>query len=116
MSRVSDQLALAKRLTKRVSFYVPVDAADGAGGLNRSWKLHARVWAEVTPRSSGHERALDGQLAAQAQTKFIIRYRDDITEAMRLNYNGQAYQIRRLTDLYERGVALEILAERGVAL
>ena len=115
MSKIEKDLTLAPRLRQRVTIQAPVDAADAAGGVNRSWVMHARIWAEVVPLGSGAKEAvLDGRVNASSRTRFTIRYRDDITEAMRIAYDGENYNIRSITDLYGRGIAMEIIAERGV--
>lgn len=109
-------LTLASRLRQRITIQRPVDAADAAGGVNRSWVMHARIWAEVTPLGSGaRESVLDGRLNASSRTRFIMRYRDDLSETMRIAYDGDHYNIRSITDLYGRGIALEVMGEKGAA-
>lgn len=114
MSVMADKLALASRLRQRITIQRPVDVSDSVGGYNRSWVMHARVWAEVLPQTAS-ERVLDSQLTAVSRTRFTIRYRDDLTSDMRISYDGESYTIRSITDLYARGVALEIVGESGVA-
>lgn len=88
---------------------------DEEGIVNPVWGDVATVWATVEPVPT-HWREYFAAAAIQAEsyTRFRIRYRRDVTENMKVKYNGREYDIitvsdpdgrRRETHLMCRGVA-----------
>jgi len=114
---IADPRELAARLRQRITFEEPVETPDGAGGYTRSFTEVATVWAEMVPYapSLGGERNLDRQLQEQVTHRVLIRYRDDITPAMRIHYAGRYFNIRTVINVNEANVLLHLLAEEGVA-
>ncbi len=112
-----DARELASRLKQRITIEQPTENADGAGGTTKSWSTLATVWAEVLPLRSGRVEALvNRQLTAEITHRIVMRYRDDVTAAMRVSYGGRLFNIRRVTHVGEAKVTLELLAQEGVAI
>lgn len=114
---IADPRELASRLRQRITFQEPVETPDGAGGYARSFSDVATVWAEMVPYapSLGGERLHDRQLQEQVTHRVLIRYRGDITTAMRIHYAGRYFNIRTVVNVNEANVLLHLLAEEGVA-
>lgn len=112
-----DARELASRLKQRITIEQPTESADGAGGTTRSWSTLATVWAELVPLRSGRgESLVNRQLTAEVTHRITIRYRADVTTAMRVSYGGRVFNIRKVTNVGEAKVTLEMLAEEGVAV
>lgn len=89
------------------------ETTDEYGGPVYSWADYATVWAGVEPLSG---RELIAAAAAQSTvtTRFRIRYRDDITSAMRILHNGKKYNIFAVIDINEDHKELVIMASSVV--
>lgn len=101
-------------LDQRIIIQQETRTADTYGGAAIAWTALATVWAEVRPLS-GRERADLAAVEAPASYRFTIRRRADLTEAMRLSWNGGIYNIRFIADRGGRSLYMAIEAERGVA-
>lgn len=106
---------IASRLRQRIMIQQPDNTADDAGGVTKSWEDLAPVWAEVEPISASEVLQADS-LRSEVTHRVTIRYRDDVTNAMRILFEGRVFNIRAVTNLLERGILLELLAEEGVAV
>lgn len=87
---------------------------DGMGGNTSTLtNVAADLWAHVRPRS-GREVAEHNRVEAPAKYLFVVRYRDDIREDDRIDWNGETYNIRAILTRGSRSAYLEMDAERGV--
>ncbi len=102
-------------LDQRVTIQRETRTADTYGGAALAWVEVATVWASVRPLS-GRERADFGKVEAPANYRFTIRRRADVTDAMRITWNGASYNIRFVSDPGPRSLYMAIEAERGVAV
>lgn len=103
------------KLDQRVAFQSATWTADGAGGRTRTWSfltVAPQVWAQVFPAGGG-ESFEEGRTTARAGYVFRIRRRADIDETMRIIWNGEAYDIRRVMRESPREPYMKIEAERG---
>lgn len=101
-------------LDQRVTIQQEARTADAYGGAALAWTDLATVWAGVRPLA-GRERADMAAVEAPANYRFTIRRRGDVTEKMRLAWNGGTYNIRFIADPGTRGLYMTIEAERGAA-
>ncbi len=106
---------ITARLKHQLVLQTPVLSSDVAGGNSVSWSVVDTVWAEIKTRSSGDERSFAGKLQAEHSFYVLIRYRSDVSAQMRLLYGGRALNIRRVVNVDEADVLLELLVEEGVA-
>ena len=104
--------AMGQRITLQRSVLTP----DGAGGNSAAWQnftQDATPWAEVIAKA-GRETMTEGRLAASFTVLFIIYNRADVTEADRILWGGEPYNIRGIRRESGRAARLLIEAERGV--
>lgn len=102
-------------LDQRVRIETQVATADGYGGTSLAWSLVAEVWAMVRP-VSGRERVAAAAIEAPAMYRFTLRRRTGLTEALRVVWNGQAYNVRFIADAGPRAAYVTLDADRGVAI
>jgi SPP1 family predicted phage head-tail adaptor len=111
------------RLRHRLTLQQEVRTPDGAGGYTRSWEDVAELWGEIIPltgsgssaRGSGKEIVFAGQIQAEISHRILLRYRSDITPAMRLLYENRLFNIRMVADPDEKRDTLQLLVQEGVA-
>jgi len=98
------------RMDRRIQLQVKVETQDASGEPIESWNALDTVWAEAIPLR-GTERFASQQTAAEADTRFKIRYRSDVTVENRIVFDGDNYDITAVMEIGRRE-ALEILATR----
>lgn len=107
----------AGAMDQRVTLQRRTEAADGFGGLTRTWANVATdptVWAAVAFRVA-RESLTEGRVNASQQALFTIYNRSDIDETCRILWNNETWNIRGLRREGARALRLMIEAERGVA-
>lgn len=69
-------------------------AVDALNQLTDTWATHASVWSNYKAASGmGSIRAAEGLDTPITKCSFRIRYRTDITTAMRVNMGGTKFDI-----------------------
>jgi len=104
-------------LRERVTFQAEALAADGGGGNTLTWAdipADPTVWARVAPLR-GLEQLQGQQVQARATHKVTVRYRADVTPALRLLWRGRPMNIRAATNPDEGRKFLDLLCDEGVA-
>lgn len=104
-------------MDQRITLQVPTLTSDGGGGQTATWgniPSTPVVWARVRPLR-GDEDMEDGRMDAVGLTEFTIRNRTDITERMRIVWQSENYNIRRIFRRGPRPLYVTIEAERGAA-
>jgi SPP1 family predicted phage head-tail adaptor len=115
MSTVSlpDNATTAGRLNRRITFQRATEAPDTFGAPIKTWANIATsptIWSEVISLG-GRESFASQELLAEADSRFRLRYRRDISIEMRIVYNGDDYDIKSIAELgFHEG--LELLAKR----
>ena len=100
-------------LNRRLTLEAPVESADGAGGVTRSFDAVATLWAEVTPVAAA--RAIEADRAgARIIHRIGIRFSDDITTRHRFRDGERVFRIVSLRDRDGRKRFLVIEAEEIV--
>ncbi|CAM3300863.1 putative head-tail adaptor [Xenorhabdus nematophila ATCC 19061] len=77
----------AGRLRHRITLQKNKSTRDKLGGVINNWEDIAEVWAEVIA-ISGRELVASGAVLSEATVRIWLRYRDDITTANRIVYQG----------------------------
>jgi len=86
---------------------------DGSGGQIVTWQEFAQAWAKLQPvRLSEGER--QGAVRATRGYVFTLRRRDDLSEDMRIMWNGEAFNIREIRLPSPRELYMEVFAQSGV--
>jgi SPP1 family predicted phage head-tail adaptor len=100
-------------LKHRLLLEQPVESADGAGGVTRSYATVATVWAALTPSAARSEVAADA-LGAEVTHEIVIRFRADVTTRHRLRDGSRIFRILALRDQDGNGRFLSIQAQERV--
>lgn len=101
----------AGKLDRRITILRSVNGQSGRmGEVAKAWQDHATVWAAVNPVSDGERwRSMQGQVAATATHRFVIRWGIGVTPLDRLRYDGSEYEITATKEI-DRKVGQEITA------
>jgi len=102
-------------LNEYISLYSKSTTKDAYGTLAPTRTLIASVFAEVRPLS-GKERNAGDQTEGQANYRFWILQRSDLSEADVLVWNGTDYNLKFIADPGPRERYMYIDAERGGAM
>lgn len=100
------------RLDRRIRIERPTTAQDLFGEPVPTWGVLDTVWAQVEPLK-GSERFVAQQASAEVDTRFTVRWRDDIDATMRIVYEDAVYDIDSVIEI-GRHEGLEIMAKSRV--
>lgn len=106
--------SLSSRMDRLVRLERPVsdDSLDGAG--SGGWALVDEIWAEIVdmlPSKSDGERIANGIDFAERPARVRVRFRTDITNAMRLVLDGRIMQIVSMPAELGRREGLELMVK-----
>jgi SPP1 family predicted phage head-tail adaptor len=99
-------------LKHRIALQESVLTADGGGGFTGTWQNIAAVpdiYAEIMPLSGGEQLRFH-QLETTVTHRITIRYRDDVSPALRILKGTTVYNIVSVTDRGGLETWLDILA------
>lgn len=99
-------------LKHRITIETRAQADDGVGGFAETWSTFATLWSSIVPMR-GTERFASEKLEHDVTHKITIRFRDDITTAMRISYETRIFKILGAIDLKEEKRWLELSCEEG---
>lgn len=100
-------------LNHRLVLEQPVETADGAGGVTRSYQAVTTLWAALTPASArGAVEA--ARLGANVTHHIVIRSGPELTTRHRFREGTRIFRIVALREQDERGRFVEISAEERV--
>ncbi|MCK9497108.1 MAG: phage head closure protein [Dehalococcoidia bacterium] len=97
----------AGRLDRRITLQRFTATQDAYGEPIETWADYVTVWARVEPLR-GRERFEAQREHAEVDTRFHLRYRDDLTVEDRITYEGDLYDIEAILET-GRHEGLEIL-------
>ena len=84
-------------LRTRLKLQAPVDVPDPLGGFARDWQDVADIWASVAS-SAPVPQFVAARQDARVTHRITIRWRPDITAAMRFEGDGGTYVIHGAND------------------
>lgn len=103
------------QLDRRIEIQEPVETRTQSGSVSTTWNRVARCWAMVSYASTGNKEDVLGDMpVATTRQQFTIRYRDGLTEKMRIVYQGQYYNMLPPFEEVGRRAFLTIPAEKQV--
>lgn len=102
----------AGRLNKLVTIEQPNSVTDAVGQPVPSWSQFAKPWARIEP-ITGREWFAESMINSETTVKITIRYRDGITEDMRVNWNSKLYNIEDILNVFEKDRELILLCSEG---
>jgi SPP1 family predicted phage head-tail adaptor len=101
------------KLNRRLMLEAPVESADGAGGVSRSFAAIATLWVSVMPASAARQIEAE-RLGAKVTHRLHLRFSNDITTRHRFRDGARIYRIVSIRDRDGRKRFLEIEAEERV--
>ena len=96
-------------LNRRLTLEAPVEAADGAGGVTRSYETVATLWASVEPVAARADVVADAA-GATVTHRIVIRHSPDLTTRHRFRDGVTVYRIVSLRETVRRRF-VEVQAE-----
>ena len=107
----------AGMLNERITIESRAAGVDAAGQPNGAWSSFAIVWANVKGQTGmaviRQSEPLDGVARALDSYSFRVRYRTDITTAMRINYRSRYFDIKHVKLDYDRKDYTDLVCEVG---
>jgi len=100
-------------LRHRLVLEQPVETADGAGGVTRSYATVTTVWAALVPVSARGAVEAAG-VGAEVTHRIVIRFGPDITTGHRLRDGSRIFRIVAWRDQDGSGRFIEISAQERV--
>jgi SPP1 family predicted phage head-tail adaptor len=98
----------AGQLDRRITIQNFSETTDSFGQEVKSFSTLASVWANVVERV-GREGEDGEMIAATKKVEFVIRYRTDVDEEMRISYNNNTYKIQAIQSADARKAFLKIV-------
>ncbi|MBH8605992.1 phage head closure protein [Thermoactinomyces sp. CICC 10521] len=99
-------------LRHRITIQQKTTTRDAEGNVRESWNDVATVWAAFEPMTSRWREFLQAAaINAESYVRFRIRYRSDVTSAMRILYAGRQFDIVETIDLNGRHQKTHIFAK-----
>ena len=98
------------RFNRRLSLEAPVETADGAGGVTRTYEQIALLWAEVTPLSASADITADAR-GTKVTHRIVIRAVRAVTNRHRFVEGTRIYRVIAARETDDRRL-IEITAEQ----
>jgi SPP1 family predicted phage head-tail adaptor len=95
-------------LDRRITIQTFSETTDTFGQGVKSFSTLAQVWANVVEKV-GREGEDGDMIASTKNVEFIIRYRTDVNEEMRISYNSNIYKIQAIQSADARKAFLKIV-------
>lgn len=99
-------------MDRRITIEQVTKSRDTFGEPIETWSDLVSMWAQVRPLRA-QEQFKTEQDIVFADTEFRIRYRPDINHEMRVNYDGNLYDIESIIELGRRE-GLRLIAKAQV--
>lgn len=103
-------------LDQRINIKREILTDDGLGGQDIRLENIATCISAHSRNLSGKESERYDKLNATSLNMFVVRYRNDLREDDRIEWEGSSYNIRHIPSNGGRKLYTEIIAETGVAL
>jgi len=108
---VPEKLRIGK-LDQRIEIQQKTAVRSATGSATATWSTVARVWAGLSYQSSGNSEQVEAdQILATTRVAFTIRYRDGLSEEMRIVSDGKNYDIIPPMEQIGRKMYLKLRAE-----
>ncbi len=92
-------------LRHRVTFKTPVATLDDGGGQSLVWQDGPGVWARIVSLG-GAEVVRASEIVPRGTYRLTIRYRSDVTPAMRIAFGAKLFEIDAIYDPEGKGAVL----------
>lgn len=98
----------AGQLDRRITIQTFSEVTDLFGQEVKVYSTLDSVWANVVEKI-GSEGEKGDMIAATKKVEFIIRYRTDVNEQMRILYNNNTYKIQAIQSADARKAFLKLV-------
>lgn len=92
----------AGRYRERIEIQAKTLVDDGMGGFEETWATVSTVWGR-TWGATGSERRLASMEQGEVSRHFEIRYYAGLTEANRVVFDGQSYNVKFVNHIKHEG-------------
>ena len=93
------------KLNRRITIEQATETADAYGEPIKTWAELVSLWANVWPVSNT-ERFASAQIGREVELRMHVHYRSDITEEMRVLFDGHYYDIQGIKEIgFREGLA-----------
>jgi len=93
-------------LNRRVRIETYTTSVDSYGEPIKTWIALDHVWADIQPLRNSEQFAAQ-QVNRLVSLRMTVHYRTDVTEQMRILYDGDYYDIQGIRELgYREGLEL----------
>jgi SPP1 family predicted phage head-tail adaptor len=96
------------KLRHRVTLQEKLEEVSLGKRATATWISLPARWAAIEPLA-GRELEYARQMVADATHEVMMRYTDEITTAMRLEYAGRHFQIQHIADSGERREEMRLI-------
>lgn len=107
----------AVNLTELIIVEEEESRTDPMGGYKKTWFSKYVTWAQFKPlfnkKQIGHEVAVSKQINSINYYEFSIRYREGITNKMRIRYGKKLFDIIKVVDCLPHKRFIEIIAKES---
>ena len=87
-------------LKHKIEVQVFGDSENEAGESIKTWKIYKRLWADKK-QLKGITTYYEDKEGLEYTYRFKVRYREDLTEDMRIVYKGVIYDIKHINPIKE---------------
>lgn len=98
------------QLDRRITLQTSTEARSDFGEALPTWSTFVTCWAAVR-HGSGNERMVANKNTVIGDAIFTIRYRDNITEKMRISWDGMIWDIQHIAYIGRRQF-IDIIAKK----
>ncbi|MCL2665722.1 MAG: phage head closure protein [Defluviitaleaceae bacterium] len=102
------------RYRHRITFFMPPADRDDYGAPSADWKRSATVWASKEPLA-GRELYAAMSAETKIETRFRMRWMPGIDETMRLENDGELYDIISAVDADAANIEIVLYCKKVVA-
>jgi SPP1 family predicted phage head-tail adaptor len=103
----------AGQLRRQVTIESRTTTKDTFGQALDTWTMVCTPYADMQP-ATGREMLAGEALVSQVSSVVEIRYRTDVTAAMRLRYAGRVLNIEAVIDVETRHERLHLMCSEGM--
>ncbi len=100
----------AGQLNRKITIQAFGSGVDAIGQPIESWSTFAQTWANIRFLNGVESVKADAEVSV-SKASIRIRYRQDITNAMRVVYNGITYEIKAVLPDEERREHVDLVCE-----
>ena len=100
-------------LRHRITIEQPTETRDSYGSVKITWSTLATVWAAIWPVRAKEFVSL-GQTQSEVTHRIRMRYRNDVTTKLRIEFNSRYFAINQVINPDERNIMLELVCTEEV--